>query len=72
MKNKFIICPICGSSNIKKKKNKVVYKYKGHELEVEQPGEYCDSCGEIFLSPDDMKFSRKAREDFKRKAEKNN
>ncbi len=56
-------CPLCEQGTLHREVRRVPYEYKGVSVEVEQPGEWCSSCGEGFLSADDMAANRKALHD---------
>ena len=58
-------CPIC-HGKLEHKKEDTVYEYKGKSVTIFQPAEYCLSCGESFLSADDIKATKKDIVDFKR------
>ena len=58
-------CPVCGGA-LQREERSIPYDYKDHTLEIMQPGEYCVACGEAFLSPQDLKSTRKQIADFKR------
>jgi HTH-type transcriptional regulator/antitoxin MqsA len=58
-------CPIC-RGKLEHKKEDTVYEYKGKSVTISQPAEYCLSCGESFLSADDIKATKKDIVDFKR------
>ncbi len=40
------------------------YAYKDHSFEIEQPGEWCDACGEGVLSGADLKATNKQIREF--------
>jgi YgiT-type zinc finger domain-containing protein len=65
-------CPSCNSQRVKRKIEKTTYTYKNHSLKVDQPGIYCDNCGEIFLSSDDMRCNKTELEKFKNKINESN
>ena len=56
-------CTVCGKGTVKREARKVAYTYKGVTVEVMQPGEWCDECGEGFLSPQDMAATRRELHD---------
>jgi len=41
------------------------YTYKGHDLQVEQPGEFCDRCDEGIVTGGDMKATEQAFHDLR-------
>lgn len=58
-------CPIC-DNNLEQNKKKVAFNYKNNTLNVMQQGLYCQLCDEMFLSPSDLKATKKEITDFKR------
>ncbi|ODN40949.1 type II toxin-antitoxin system MqsA family antitoxin [Piscirickettsia litoralis] len=58
-------CPICGEFEVSRQIRAVTHTFKGHKLEVMQPGEYCDACGESVLSPADLKATAKEIEQWR-------
>jgi len=56
-------CPICGEGKVKQETRKAAYTYKGVTVEVDQTGEWCDTCGEGFLAPEDMAANRQKLHD---------
>jgi HTH-type transcriptional regulator/antitoxin MqsA len=61
-------CPIC-NGKVEYKTELTTYSYKSHEIEVDQPGEYCIECNEAFLSPKDLKSTKLEIANFKRKVD---
>ncbi|RKZ37077.1 MAG: hypothetical protein DRQ49_16850 [Gammaproteobacteria bacterium] len=57
-------CPFCKDGSLERKIIKETYKYKGHALEVEQPGEWCNVCDEGILNGADLKVTEKLKNDF--------
>ncbi|MEN8219203.1 MAG: type II toxin-antitoxin system MqsA family antitoxin [Pseudomonadota bacterium] len=57
-------CPFCKDGLLERKTIKETYKYKGHTLEVEQPGEWCNVCEEGILNGADLKATEKLKNDF--------
>jgi HTH-type transcriptional regulator/antitoxin MqsA len=47
-------------------KKDTIYKYKEKKVTISQPAEYCLKCGESFLSPSDIKATKREIVDFKR------
>ena len=62
-------CTVCGKGKLTRETRRVAYSYKGQSVEVAQPGEWCDTCGEAILSPEDMVATRPARHDALARAE---
>jgi len=56
-------CVVCGKGTVKRGTRKTPYTYKGVTVEVMQPGEWCNACGEGFLSPQDMAATRRKLHD---------
>ncbi len=61
-------CPLCGSHLIHEARPRTI-TYRDHTASISQTADYCDSCGEAFLSPSDSKSTEKAVADFKRKVD---
>ena len=59
-------CPIC-AGNIEYITKTVTHFYKNYSKNIEQPGDYCNSCNEGFLSPKDLKATREEIVNFYRK-----
>ena len=57
MQNKVKICPICGGNLIEEKRKRVV-EYKGKQITIKQPADWCKSCGEGFLNSRHIKATR--------------
>lgn len=62
-------CPICEKGKLKRETRSIPFSYRGTTLEVDQPGDWCDVCGEGVLSADDMAVTVKARHDTIAKAD---
>lgn len=58
-------CPLC-NSNLEQTSKKEKINYKDKTLQFMQKGLYCKHCDEMFLSPSDLKASKKEITDFKR------
>lgn len=56
-------CPNCGKGQLKRETRLVPFTYRGATIDVKQPGEWCQACGEGVLSADDMAATAKARHD---------
>lgn len=63
MKNEF--CPFCGEQAMAHMVRPMIYSYKGKKIELEQPGNYCQSCDESILQPKDLKATRAELASFK-------
>jgi HTH-type transcriptional regulator/antitoxin MqsA len=60
-------CPFCKKGVLERKTIKETYSYKGHRLEIEQSGEFCNSCDEGILNGTDLKATEKQIRDFQAK-----
>lgn len=58
-------CPICGGS-VEYTTKTVTHTYKNHSRDIEQPGDYCTSCNEGFLTSKDLKVTREEIVNFHR------
>jgi len=58
-------CQLCGEFSMEHTSKETEYRYKGHSIIVEQPGEYCEACGEAMLGPKDLSATRKQLAEFK-------
>lgn len=56
-------CPVCGKGQLKREARSVPFSYRGATIEVDQPGDWCEACGEGVLSAADMAVTVKARHD---------
>ncbi len=59
-------CPIC-NGQVEYTTKPVNYNYKNHNTTISQSGHYCTQCKESFLSPKDLKATKKEITDFQRK-----
>ena len=50
-------CELCGEQ-ASREIRPMEYSYKGHSITLDQPGVYCDSCGECLLESEDLKATR--------------
>lgn len=53
------ICAICGEQASEHTTKSVPLTYKGTTFYIDQPGHWCDSCGEGVLEPEDRKAVQK-------------
>jgi len=58
-------CPVCGGE-LRHETRLTAYCYRDDTFEIEQPGMYCQKCGEALLSPADLKATRQIIADHKR------
>jgi YgiT-type zinc finger domain-containing protein len=56
-------CPICNSELVHETRERKL-TYNGKSKVIMQPAEYCDNCGEGFLSPADSKATETVIADF--------
>lgn len=49
------ICSLCGEKNVIHEARPFEYKYKGTKFSIMQPADYCDSCGDGVINPEDRK-----------------
>ena len=47
-------CPVCGRGKLKRKTRRQTFHYRRKTFRYEQPGLWCDSCGEGILENADM------------------
>lgn len=47
-------CGMCGKGALSRHTKPVEYSFRGHTFTVNQPGEWCDHCGEGILSGADL------------------
>ncbi len=56
-------CPVCGKGQLKRETRSMPFSYRGATIEVDQPGDWCEACGEGVLSAADMAATVKTRHD---------
>ncbi len=52
-------CSFCKKGFLERKTIKETYTYKGHTIEIDQPGEFCHFCGEGILNGADLQATEK-------------
>jgi HTH-type transcriptional regulator / antitoxin MqsA len=62
-------CPICGADALQRKSRKQTFRYKGESFKYEQPGEWCEKCGEAVLTDFDLKAVELRLYDFRAKVD---
>ena len=63
-------CPFCENGVMERKTlRETHHTYKGHTLEIDQPGEYSAACEEGILSPEDLQATQKQIRDFHAKVD---
>ena len=62
-------CPVCGKGKLVQQSVSQTFTYKGKRFKYDQPGSYCDSCGEAILSNSDMQAVEPLLYDFRAKGD---
>lgn len=62
-------CPFCGVGLLERGTISETYAYKNQTLTVEQPGEWCNACGEGILDGADLHATEKQIRDFHAKVD---
>ena len=62
-------CVSCGSDKLARKSAIQTFTYKSKKLKYEQPGLYCEKCGEAILDNSDMEAVEKILFDFRAKVD---
>jgi HTH-type transcriptional regulator/antitoxin MqsA len=57
-------CPLCKNGTLSRKTKVMAYNYKGRKTNINQPGDFCNSCGDGILEGKDLKETRKQKHDF--------
>ena len=52
-------CSFCKKGFLERKTIQETYTYKGHTIEIDQPGEFCHFCGEGILNGADLQATEK-------------
>ena len=60
-------CLACYQGTLSKKIKSCIFSYKDKSITLEQPGMWCDFCGEGILSENDIAATEKAFDAFKTK-----
>ena len=58
-------CPVCGRGKLERKIQRQVFRYQGKTFRYEQPGLWCDACGEGILENADMDATERRLYDFR-------
>jgi len=58
-------CQICFAGTTRREVKEETYSFKGYETVIQQPGLWCDSCGEGILNGDDLKATAEEIDNFK-------
>jgi HTH-type transcriptional regulator/antitoxin MqsA len=62
-------CPECGSHKMQRDTRKSNFEYKKKRFVYDQPGNWCDDCGEVFLEPSDKAITDLLLYDFSAKVD---
>lgn len=62
-------CPVCGDGSLRRETREMTFAYQGHQLTYDQPGLWCDVCGEGLLEPSDKDATDPLLADFVAKVE---
>ena len=57
-------CPVCGGGPPRRQTREMTSEYKDHQLSYDQPGLWCDVCGEGLLEPSDKEATDPLLADF--------
>ena len=57
-------CPFCQDGMLERTVILETYTYKHHSIEVQQPGEWCNICGEGIMNGEDLKATEQRIRDF--------
>lgn len=58
-------CPVCAHGTLERGTRPQTFRYKGKRLRYEQPGAWCNACGEGILENADMAATEKLLSDFR-------
>lgn len=58
-------CSACGSDNLERGSKKIKFQYKKKKIALDQPGEYCNDCGEGIVAGSDIQVTQKTLHDFR-------
>lgn len=53
-------CPVCFQGTLHRRIKQVALEYRGHLFEQDQPGDWCDVCGEGILNGEDLQATELA------------
>ncbi|MGQ3891198.1 type II toxin-antitoxin system MqsA family antitoxin [Legionella sp. CNM-4043-24] len=62
-------CMVCGENTCEYKTKKIPFTYKGETTFINQPGEWCDTCGEGVLTDKDTHITMKEMQTHKAKVD---
>ena len=58
-------CPVCGRGTLERRTQRQVFCYQGKTFRYEQPGAWCNTCGEGILENADMDATERLLYDFR-------
>jgi len=58
-------CQICFAGTTRRDIRKQKYIFQGHSLVIDQPGTWCDTCGEAILGGSDLAHTSTELSDFR-------
>ena len=59
------ICPVCAQGKLERGARPQTLRYKGKTLHYQQPGAWCNVCGEGILTNEDMNATEQLLADFR-------
>jgi len=62
-------CTICQQGILVRETHPQIYTYQEDMITIDQPGDYCDHCGEGILNGEDLRATEKQLNDFQAKIE---
>jgi HTH-type transcriptional regulator / antitoxin MqsA len=62
-------CPVCGEKSCYRDIRAMEYEYKQQKIVVQQPGLWCDACGEGIIDGKDSKATQRELQEFKAKTD---
>ncbi len=68
-KSKLEYCPFCGKEAYQHQVKPLKLQYKSHSITVNQPGYWCNKCGEGVIGGDDRKATQKELQAFRAKVD---
>lgn len=61
-------CPECGGKLVQASRPRTI-AYRGRTRTYDQPGQWCDACGEVYMNDDEMDVAARARATLKAEVE---
>jgi HTH-type transcriptional regulator/antitoxin MqsA len=59
------VCPVCAQGKLERGAQFQTLRYKGKTLRYQQPGAWCNACGEGILTNEDMNVTERLLADFR-------